>query len=372
VDTLSNLRQHIPRGERLYAGLAVVAMVVIGLGYFLFAQFSILPQLRARDALISQLASAQQKLAESRKAQEKDPEKLKSQLATAQAILNQTGNFFLSDSQAADALNKLSSYAGNSGVTIANLQTLPSPQKEKSAYDIRLFRVQVEGNVPNLLRFVTLIQEAAFPGYVISNVNITEAQPRSILAMDIALYTSPYSAGSIVPATPAVSGAATASPPTPTPTSSAEQQLTQRLDQAWAAGDWTTVIGVLDEMSALQPGSTEITQKLYAALVNYGRQLANAGKLEEAKAALGRALVLKPDGAEALAALQALAGGAWSTPTIPTPTPQTSQTVYVVQPGDTLFSIARRYGVTVQAIRAANGLTSNNIRVGTQLLIPAR
>jgi LysM repeat protein len=47
------------------------------------------------------------------------------------------------------------------------------------------------------------------------------------------------------------------------------------------------------------------------------------------------------------------------------------QTVYVVRPGDTLFSIARRYGVTVQAIMVANGLTSNNIRPGTQLIIPA-
>ena len=371
MDTLSNLQKYIPRGERLYSWLAIVASVVIGLGYFFFARFSILPQLQARDTLISQLASAQQKLAEARKAQEKDPEKLKSQLATAQAVLNQTGKFFLSDSQAADALNKLSSYADNSGVTIASLQTQPSPQKEKSAYDIRLFRVQIEGDVPNLLRFVTLIQEAAFPGYVISNVSITEAQPRSALAMDIALYTSPYSTGSLVPATPTVRGTVSASPPTPTPTLSAEQQLTQRLDQAWAAGDWTTAIAVLDEMLALKPGSTEVAQKLYAALVNYGRQLAEAGKLEEAKAAFGRALVLKPDGAEALAALQALANGAWSTPPIPTPTPQALQTVYVVRPGDNLYRISLRFGVSVDAIMAANGLTSNNIRAGTQLIIPA-
>jgi LysM repeat protein/Tfp pilus assembly protein PilO len=369
VNRLGNLRQYIPTGERLYSLLAVVAMVVIGLGYFFFAQSSILPQLQAREKLRGQLASAQQKLAEVSKAQVKDPNNLKAQLAAAQVALDQTANFFLSDSQAADALNKLSGYADASGVTITNLQTQPSPQKEKSAYDIRLFRVQVEGAVPDLVRFVTLIKEAAYPTYVISNVGISAGQTRSALTMDIALYTSPYSKGAVLAATPAVTGTVPAGQPTPTPALSAEQQLMQRLDQAWAAGDWGTAISLLDELLAIKPGSTELAQKLYAALVNYGRQLAAAGKLEEAKSAFGRALVIKPDGAEAQAALQALASGTWSTAT---PTPQSQPTTYVVGSGDTLFSIARRYGVTVQAIMAANGLTSYNIRVGQQLTIPAR
>ncbi len=43
---------------------------------------------------------------------------------------------------------------------------------------------------------------------------------------------------------------------------------------------------------------------------------------------------------------------------------------YTVQRGDTLSSIARRYNITVDAIRAANGLTSNTIYIGQQLLIP--
>jgi LysM repeat protein len=43
---------------------------------------------------------------------------------------------------------------------------------------------------------------------------------------------------------------------------------------------------------------------------------------------------------------------------------------HTVQRGETLFSISRRYGVTVQAIRAANGLSSNLIYVGQRLLIP--
>jgi LysM repeat protein len=45
--------------------------------------------------------------------------------------------------------------------------------------------------------------------------------------------------------------------------------------------------------------------------------------------------------------------------------------IYIVQPGDTLGSIAARYGTTVQAIAEANGITNPNlISVGQQLTIP--
>jgi LysM repeat protein len=46
------------------------------------------------------------------------------------------------------------------------------------------------------------------------------------------------------------------------------------------------------------------------------------------------------------------------------------ETVYIVQRGDTLFSIARRYGVTVDALMAYNSLSSTTIYVGQRLLIP--
>jgi len=53
-----------------------------------------------------------------------------------------------------------------------------------------------------------------------------------------------------------------------------------------------------------------------------------------------------------------------------TSTPVTQGTVYVVRWGDTLFFIAERYGTTVDAIKAANGLTSDFIIVGQELVIP--
>jgi LysM repeat protein len=58
---------------------------------------------------------------------------------------------------------------------------------------------------------------------------------------------------------------------------------------------------------------------------------------------------------------------------ISSPTPELPPTpiVYVVQPGDTVNSIARRYNVTVQEIATLNGLFNvNSIAVGQELLIP--
>jgi len=57
----------------------------------------------------------------------------------------------------------------------------------------------------------------------------------------------------------------------------------------------------------------------------------------------------------ALALPLAIWAGAWS---------------YRVQPGDTLYSLARRYRTTVAAIQRANGLTGDLIRVGQVLHIP--
>lgn len=54
---------------------------------------------------------------------------------------------------------------------------------------------------------------------------------------------------------------------------------------------------------------------------------------------------------------------------IPSPTPAG---LYVVQPGDTLTSIADEFGTTVAELIAANGLTDpDNIQVGQQIIVPS-
>lgn len=44
--------------------------------------------------------------------------------------------------------------------------------------------------------------------------------------------------------------------------------------------------------------------------------------------------------------------------------------VYTVQKGDSLYSIAREYGTTVDALKKLNNITSNTLSIGQKLLLP--
>ncbi len=60
---------------------------------------------------------------------------------------------------------------------------------------------------------------------------------------------------------------------------------------------------------------------------------------------------------------------------IPTPLPPTvtpvGQQIYIVQPGDQLIAVARRFGLTPASLKLANGLTSDTLYTGQRLIIPA-
>lgn len=51
---------------------------------------------------------------------------------------------------------------------------------------------------------------------------------------------------------------------------------------------------------------------------------------------------------------------------------ETNYEVYTVQRGDTLYGIASNYGVSVDDIKALNNLTSNNLSIGQRLQIPLK
>ncbi|KAJ7531625.1 hypothetical protein O6H91_14G051500 [Diphasiastrum complanatum] len=47
-----------------------------------------------------------------------------------------------------------------------------------------------------------------------------------------------------------------------------------------------------------------------------------------------------------------------------------SKQTYDINKGDTLFSLSRRYGVSIQDLKEANGIVGDNIRAGDTLIIP--
>ena len=51
-------------------------------------------------------------------------------------------------------------------------------------------------------------------------------------------------------------------------------------------------------------------------------------------------------------------------------TPPAGSNVYVVKSGDSLWNIAKRYGISVDELKKANNLTNNSLTVGETLIIP--
>lgn len=57
----------------------------------------------------------------------------------------------------------------------------------------------------------------------------------------------------------------------------------------------------------------------------------------------------------------------------PAPKPKAkTATTHKVAKGDTLYSLSKRYGVSVERIREANNMSDNNLAVGRRLKIPAK
>ncbi|MCI6002059.1 MAG: LysM peptidoglycan-binding domain-containing protein [Tenericutes bacterium] len=53
-----------------------------------------------------------------------------------------------------------------------------------------------------------------------------------------------------------------------------------------------------------------------------------------------------------------------------TPSQELPSETYVVQKGDSLYSIARKFGTTVDSLKSINNLTSNLLSIGQVLRIP--
>ena len=56
---------------------------------------------------------------------------------------------------------------------------------------------------------------------------------------------------------------------------------------------------------------------------------------------------------------------------VPYKAPGVSDNVYVVTNGDSLYSIANKFGVSVESLKSINGITGNLINVGQRLVIPS-
>lgn len=94
-------------------------------------------------------------------------------------------------------------------------------------------------------------------------------------------------------------------------------------------------------------------------------------KTQQSVAAFQHAAGLNPDGIVGPLTWQALYNTYLGVNNVIPPGVDTGVIEYVVRSGDTLWLLAQRYHTTVDAIKNLNGLTSDNLRIGQVLRIPA-
>lgn len=98
-----------------------------------------------------------------------------------------------------------------------------------------------------------------------------------------------------------------------------------------------------------------------------------ANGLVSTKIYVGQVLRIPATGAAAATATKTATAAKTATPSKSgTATPTAGPRTHVVQTGENLYRIALKYGTTVAAIQAANGLTSTTIYVGQTLIIPGK
>jgi LysM repeat protein len=56
----------------------------------------------------------------------------------------------------------------------------------------------------------------------------------------------------------------------------------------------------------------------------------------------------------------------------PAPSPDLNGNVYIIETGDSLWGIARKFDTSVEAIKTANGMAKDTIIAGRTLVIPGR
>lgn len=271
------------------AAVILVAIACLSLGTSLLRQF-----LDGRG-LTAEIALVEQSLAEAKELLKKRPDELREEIAAAQATLTAALKDFPSEAESMQELGKIHQYASENQVEIISLQGQPAPQEGQTAYNVKQFQLQATGSIPRLTAFLSQIEEGTARTVTLTDVSIVESEGAHTLSASITMYTT-----SLPKPTPMVT-------PVPTPVAGDLAELERKLNDAWAAEEWEGAIGLIHRILSIDPNYDEMTEKLYAAHVNYGYKLLNEGK-PGAMAQFAVALSIKPDGTEAMEGLRRLRG----------------------------------------------------------------
>ena len=386
------------------ARVGAIVSLVVALGLFAMVMVSwFRVEARQRD-IREEHASTVAAIDQIQRSQKTTPDDLRSRIAEAQSQLQAVLDGF---PRADRATAKLSAYYGAANsfdAELLRMEGAPVEQRDARAlYNVERFALQARGTVANLLYFIKYLAEDSYQTFLFDDLVIYPDGP-AIAELQLAVYSSKLGqkAGPDQTAWPQL--LETTAPPQVQSTIDPTEvnRLEAVMEGALSLGDWDTAMAYATRLLALAPDHPEAMEALYQAHMAKGRALVSEGRTSEAEQQFLASLEVAPGDEAAMAELGALqmtptplpTQGSVSTPLpLPeesaTPTPQETSTevpptetpeetatppgfVYIVQPWDSLRSIAERYSTTVEDLMLANDLAGRDIVVGQELIIPGR
>jgi hypothetical protein len=335
----------------LYTLLALIFVVALTAAYIFFYVSAIDPGLANRSRIETQLNDARRQLVDARSGQVDPPEAWQTRVADARATLANSTNAFLTAEQSSQAIDLIYQYARASGVTIIDLQAPPTPTPPPTP-------TLTPTRLPTPLPSPTSQTRTAG----------TPSQPQ---ATPTPLPPSPAARTPTSPA-PAQSGFFYVRPIRLRARGTTRQlvDFASRLKEANISG---VVVNSFDILGGDATPQATLTMDV-SLCVLYGTSDAPVTRVPTSYPVPPPPSYPTP----VIPTLTPSPTWIFVTQTPPptstwtlTPSPTPRYIIHVVQPGDTLFSLARRYNTTVEAIMALNRLSNTNIRVGQQLMIPA-
>lgn len=211
TDLLENLR------DNLVSVLGIFLIVVIIIGYLVFSFTSILPQWQLRSELVPQVAVAELEVTRAAQSSNTNVDTLRAQIESAPTrLVEMASRFMVADAREAQILDSIYEDAETNGVEVADLQIQSTPNLgEGDLFNIRRFQIEIAGPLPQLLTFLSDIEETTLPGFVLTNVLINQQEQADSLVMNVLLYTSPYVDSTLV--IPSTGSSATTDLATPGP-----------------------------------------------------------------------------------------------------------------------------------------------------------
>lgn len=307
-------RKYVPNKAQLGAQGPMILLGVLGVGLLLAVILSLVPALKTLDQELATLSDAEQQVTDAQAAQVAEQQIIRKQIELARSGTLSKTRVLLTKAQASSTLDQLYQLASSTNVRIVTLQNQPTPETDKTTtIDTTRFRLNVAGELLDLLNFIALTKQTIpSQAFLFSNVSVSEESQNGVLLMDLVLFTS-------------------------------SSLTTQALSDSVAA---TQPMTATQSITVTAPVSVPEATPVLTPTVDASSYL------------------VKPDNWPS--------EWAWPPSTTPTvqPTPTQQYKTYIVQPGDSLSTIASQFNTTVQDLVTANKLGDYTIYVNQKLLVP--